>query len=529
MSTLDARQEAAHRRVVRVGIASGVALAVMLATLSILAAAFAHDHDAAVRELGEATRFHRSLDEVLQLVVDGETAERGYVLTGDPVFLAPLDHTRRALPDVLDSVVRLLSARHGEGLAERLEDAVRARMAFTEETVAQVDEGHRERAVAAIAGGLGRTRMDAVRAIVDEAHEREEDGVSSLLLQVESSRTRARLAFAALVVVAASLSLALALSFRSNLGRTRTLLRHEAEEARRFRMVAECARDLVRIHHIDGTTEYASPSSFPLLGYRPEELMASRHGALLMPEERPRIQKIVDEALKTRTPPEPYRHVLRRKDGVERLFETRLEFGEDPDGALVRFHTVSRDVTDEVQKDERLSEIASTDELTGLLNRRALIERGQLLLASPDPVAVFFGDVNGLKAVNDALGHATGDELLRDAARALSSVTRDTDLVARIGGDEFVVLARVRDGEGAQAFERRLQARIRAHNAESGRPYRVSMSVGVALRPAGTQKDLESLLAEADAVMYRGKQERRAHTTESGQWIVRRDDEATKT
>jgi diguanylate cyclase (GGDEF)-like protein/PAS domain S-box-containing protein len=525
MRPLEDRQERAQRRVVALSVATGLVVAVMLVTLSLLGAAFSEAHDVAVHELSEATLFHRSLDRVLQLVVDAETAHRGYVLTGDSHFLAPLEETHRELPETLDQVIELLSDRRGEALGHRLEEEVAAQIAFSDEVVALMDEGHEETALDHIASGEGRLRMERVRDAIERAHGREDHGVEDILAEVERTRTRTRVAFGSLMLVTMLMALGLGFSMRANLQRTRTALRIGREEARRFRMLAEGARDLVRIHQLDGRIEYASPSSTALLGYTPDELLALPRESLLADGDKDRLKGIVEEALSSRTPPEPFRHTLRRKDGQVRLFETRLELAEDPDGTLTRFHTVSRDVTEDAVEQDRLSTLATIDELTGLLNRRAFIHEGQALLDRCSekglPAALFFCDVNGLKEVNDNLGHAAGDALLEDVARMLSASIRGTDLLARLGGDEFVALGPVDDTRGAEAFQERLVARLREHNASSDRPYRLSVSVGAALRRPEDTTPLETLLSEADAAMYRDKQGHRTRHTDSGQWIVR--------
>lgn len=521
--TPEASQARAERRLVRLGLVSGVALAAMLGLLSFLGAAFSRDHDEAVHELVQADRLHRALATVLQLAVDGETAGRGYVLTGDRAFLAPLEDARAELPGAIASAAEMLSDRHGDAVALELTAAVASRTAFTEDTVALMDSGDRDAALSRIATGEGRTRMNRIRTVVAEASEREDGTVSVALSRVEVSRGRARTAFAFVVVVAALLALGLGGSLRVHVARNRALLRRSAEDNVRFRMLAERARDLVCILRADGSMEYASPSCEALLGYSPEEMMVLPRGALLAEDDASRVLGVVARALAEHRPPPPFRHTVKRKDGGTRLFETTIQLVEDPDGAVVRYHSLGRDVTDDDAEDRRLEALAKRDELTGLLNRRGFMDAGEPLLERAaregGTVLMFFCDVNGLKSVNDALGHAAGDALIRDAAELLKATARSADLVARLGGDEFVVLGVVQNAAGADAFRQRLTARMRAHNAEADRKYRVSVSIGSATREG--REPLDALIARADAAMYRDKQGRRAATTASGEWIVK--------
>jgi diguanylate cyclase (GGDEF)-like protein len=126
------------------------------------------------------------------------------------------------------------------------------------------------------------------------------------------------------------------------------------------------------------------------------------------------------------------------------------------------------------------------------------------------PMAVFFIDLNGMKAINDALGHDEGDRALLDAAQLLSKTFRDSDVVARLGGDEFVVLATDCPSAMISVVRDRLQDAVDAFNIEGSRRYEISMSIGVATYdpPGRTPCGIEELMAEADARMYDEKARR---------------------
>ena len=147
---------------------------------------------------------------------------------------------------------------------------------------------------------------------------------------------------------------------------------------------------------------------------------------------------------------------------------------------------------------------AGSDSLTGLANRSTFDAVLAGRLAGPHQVAVLFCDVDRFKQVNDKLGHAAGDELLREVAQAVSGVLRAHDLAARLGGDEFVLL--LDDVKGAEhavsvAERVRLAARRRVHLGEQS--LLSSMTVGVALSEPGVTGD--QLLARADRALYRAK------------------------
>jgi diguanylate cyclase (GGDEF)-like protein len=159
-------------------------------------------------------------------------------------------------------------------------------------------------------------------------------------------------------------------------------------------------------------------------------------------------------------------------------------------------------------------QLAFYDPLTGLPNRRLLLDRLAALLASSERQQVFsavmFIDLDRFKTINDARGHATGDHLLRLVAQRLSDLVRKSDTVARIGGDEFVVLLGhlapdlAAAGNAAQAVAEKIRAALAQEFEIAGQDYASSASIGVTLLPKfGVNAD--DLLREADTAMYRAK------------------------
>ena len=159
-------------------------------------------------------------------------------------------------------------------------------------------------------------------------------------------------------------------------------------------------------------------------------------------------------------------------------------------------------------------QLAFYDPLTGLPNRRLLLDRLAGLLASSERQhmfsAVMFVDLDRFKTINDARGHATGDHLLRLAAQRLEDLVRKSDTVARIGGDEFVVLLAhlapdlAAAGNAAQGVAEKIRAALAQEFEIAGQGYGCSASIGVTLLPRyGQQAD--DLLREADTAMYRAK------------------------
>jgi diguanylate cyclase (GGDEF)-like protein len=152
------------------------------------------------------------------------------------------------------------------------------------------------------------------------------------------------------------------------------------------------------------------------------------------------------------------------------------------------------------------------DPLTGLPNQRLLIDRIEMALAQSQrehsEVGLLFLDLDDFKSVNDTLGHAAGDEVLRAAVERIKTELRSGDTIARVGGDEFVVvLPSLENGTEADLIARRLTGALRRPYRLDGGVVRVTGSVGVAL--AGAHTDPGSLLRSADVAMYRVKRRRR--------------------
>ena len=218
---------------------------------------------------------------------------------------------------------------------------------------------------------------------------------------------------------------------------------------------------------------------------------------------------------------------LVRRIGAMRTNAERLDAGlpsNEPDtssdelGQLSR--TWSRTGEHLTQLQEELRRLATIDPLTGLANRRgffALAEHLLLVAARTRcAVALLFIDTDGLKLVNDDLGHSVGDALLVEVADVLRETIRSSDVAGRIGGDEFCVLL-VGDPElDPDGAVRRLREKEAEHNARADRRYAVSMSIGLTSLAPGRSVTLEELIDAADESMYqdkRGRHDVRASVT----------------
>jgi len=180
---------------------------------------------------------------------------------------------------------------------------------------------------------------------------------------------------------------------------------------------------------------------------------------------------------------------------------------------LLKFRDLLLDVSQSVfirwRVLNQLRTMALTDELTGLYNRRGFLLLGthnvRLAVRTSDPLFLFFADVNGLKSINDRCGRVDGDALLVCCAEVLKMTFRESDIIARIGGDEFAVLACCDSNDSRDAILKRLQSSIDLMNRDVLASYRLSLSVGASRFDPANPKSLGELLAAADLEMMQQK------------------------
>ncbi|MCE9582224.1 MAG: diguanylate cyclase [Planctomycetes bacterium] len=171
------------------------------------------------------------------------------------------------------------------------------------------------------------------------------------------------------------------------------------------------------------------------------------------------------------------------------------------------------DVTERKLVEGDLMAAAVTDPLTGLQNRRGMSAQAGLLIEKSRGLGRGFDliciDVDRLKTINDQFGHAEGDRAIVDVAFVLRAVFRQSEIIARVGGDEFVVAPAGEQGEDHEVILLRLNQAMEAHNLAVPRPFTLSLSAGIAGYDPATDKAIDDILAAGDAAMYEHKRRRR--------------------
>jgi diguanylate cyclase (GGDEF)-like protein len=174
---------------------------------------------------------------------------------------------------------------------------------------------------------------------------------------------------------------------------------------------------------------------------------------------------------------------------------------------------LKKNIAERKQMEEQLYTMSITDELTGLYNRRGFftLTEHRLLLAKREKAGllILYADLDNLKEVNDIYGHEEGDKLLKETAELLKESYRKSDIIARIGGDEFVIFPVGMTKDNVEIIASRLQNNIEMYNAEREQDYKLSISFGIAAYDPESLIDIDGLLAEADKLMYEQKKKQK--------------------
>jgi diguanylate cyclase (GGDEF)-like protein/PAS domain S-box-containing protein len=283
-----------------------------------------------------------------------------------------------------------------------------------------------------------------------------------------------------------------------------------------FQFLAENSADLICRARMDQVIEYLSPSSVELLGWTPEERIGGKVSELIIPEDLPVFEQAY-QSLLTGEDTVSAAVRMRRKNGSTVWMEANARLVRDPatnkpSAAVV----IMRDITERKTLEEKLSTLARTDGLTGILNRRAFDEalrrEWKRTLRQGSLISLLLLDIDQFKLFNDRYGHQAGDDCLRAAAATITASVRATDIVARYGGEEIAIILPSTGASGGIEAAEKIRAAIQtmqftndAHPAGEGW---ITASIGVATalgQVDGTIPMPEALLRLADKALYKAK------------------------
>jgi diguanylate cyclase (GGDEF)-like protein/PAS domain S-box-containing protein len=246
-----------------------------------------------------------------------------------------------------------------------------------------------------------------------------------------------------------------------------------------------------------------------MIGYTREELLARDFQAITHPDDQAvsaeQQRALISGAIESFEIEKRYLH----RDGQEVWVQLGVTAVRDKDGSVSYFIDQTHDVTARRRFEQELTDKALHDHLTGLANRALFLDRLRHALVGlrrrSGQLAILFVDLDRFKLVNDGMGHAVGDQVIREAARRLSESSRTEDTVARFGGDEFTILCENSDNQQALQIADRVLAAFTRPFTHEGREFQLSASIGVRVNELASA-DADALLREADIALYAAKE-----------------------
>ncbi|HSW63957.1 MAG TPA: GGDEF domain-containing protein [Dissulfurispiraceae bacterium] len=277
-----------------------------------------------------------------------------------------------------------------------------------------------------------------------------------------------------------------------------------------FKALMDSTKDSVYLLGRDGRLLFVNQAHLDRMGLGEHQVVGRYYQDVHSDEEWAKMENALNRVLRSNSPmDEEYQSP---RDGGYYL--RSITPVKDDKGRLSAALVTSKDISERHQFEDRMRNWALQDELTGLLNRR-----GFLLFAEQQKsvakrlcrrLLVLFMDMDNLKVINDTLGHEQGNAAIQEMAQVMNDTFRKADILARVGGDEFAVLAFESTTGYAEALQSRLLRTVLAHNAKKGRHFDLSMSVGAVIWDPASEQTIEDVLVIADKQMYEEKMQKKA-------------------
>ena len=273
----------------------------------------------------------------------------------------------------------------------------------------------------------------------------------------------------------------------------------------RYRSLVESTEDSIYLVNRQYCYMFMNQKHLSRLGYSADEFIGQPYSNFHSEEETKEFTEVVDLVIATGKSIQQ-EHQSRR-DNL--YFLRTLSPVKELDGTVSAVTVVSKQFTERKEMEEELRKLSLTDELTNLYNRRGFMtlaeQQIKMAYRLDRKLLLISADLDDLKITNDTFGHQEGDRALIDVAVILKNTFRSSDIIARIGGDEFTALQMKNPENNITVTSDRLQEAITRHNEGTDRPYTLSISVGTEIYDPQNPKTLDQLIAVADKKMYEQK------------------------
>lgn len=281
------------------------------------------------------------------------------------------------------------------------------------------------------------------------------------------------------------------------------------QSEKRYRDLVEKAGIAIVIDDVDGKLRYYNEKFAEIFGYKYEEVKNQSIETLVHPDDIKKVMQAHRARFKGKDLPPFYEFRGKRKDGSTLHLEVHAVPLIDDD-KYVGTRSYLWDISHRKQIEEQLRAQTLQDELTGLHNRRGFVimahQQMKMAIRNQEGFWILFADIDKLKLINDKYGHRQGDNALKIVAKIIQASFRTSDIVARIGGDEFAVLAIESHEENEKLMIKRLHDNLRQYNAEHKHRFKPFISIGTVFCEPQHSASIEELLARADDLMYQDKQ-----------------------
>jgi len=282
---------------------------------------------------------------------------------------------------------------------------------------------------------------------------------------------------------------------------------HESEE--KYRNILENIEEGYYELDLAGSFTFFNTAVSRILGYSVEELKGMNNRQYMDRDNAKKAFLDYNEVYRTGIPKKHSEAEIIRKDGKRLFVGISISLIRDSFEQPIGFRGIIHDIKERKRLEEEIIALSITDYLTGLHNRRGFMTLAEQQLKIQERtknwLLLLFADLDNMKWINDNLGHEKGDKALVEVASIFKEVFRKSDIIARIGGDEFAVLEIGASTKDFDILRSRLQNQIDIYNAIENRDYKISVSVGIACSDPAKPYSIDELMSRADALMYEQK------------------------